>query len=66
MEFLEPLDFGGLIMVQLCLFEKQNFIFNMEEKVVILDLLVETGFCFRGLFNLKITQASPELGWDKI
>lgn len=53
-------------MVQLCLFEKQNFIFNMEEKVVILDLLVATGFCFRGLFNLIITQASPELGWDKI
>lgn len=54
------------MVVQISLSEMQNFIFNMEEKVVTLDLSVVTGFCSRGLLHLKITQASPDLGWGEI
>lgn len=53
------------MIIQKHLSEKHNFIFNMKGKVVILDVLVVTGFCSRGLFNLKITEPSPDLGWGK-
>lgn len=53
-------------MIRMCLSEVRNFIFNIEEKAVMLDLLVVTGFGSRGLFHLQITQASPDLGWGEI
>lgn len=53
-------------MTHMCLSEIWNFIFNMEEKAVMLDLLVVTGFCSRGLFHLPIPQASPDLSWGEI
>lgn len=59
---LATLDFWELMMVQMCPSEMQNLIFNMEKKVVLLDLLVVSGFCSRDLFNIKVTQASPDLG----
>lgn len=54
------------MITHMCLSEIWNFIFNMEEKAVMLDLLVVTGFCSRGLFHLPITQASPDLSWGEI
>ena len=38
----------------------------MEEKMFALNLLVVTGFCSRGLFKFKLTQASPDLSWGEI
>lgn len=38
----------------------------MKENVITLGLSVVTGFSSRGLFHLRITQASPDLGWDQM